>query len=306
MRQRFDPPASPVRRRIVFASAAAALSTLGNGLARTAAAATGERAAPTRMPSVFIGHGSPMNALRDNAWTRMLGAWGQRIGRPRAILMVSAHWLTPGVTAVSIVEPPRTIHDFEGFPQALYDVRYAAPGAPALAREVAFQLRGRRARTSSEWGLDHGAWSVLRHLYPAADVPVFQLSIDYAQPGAQHVAIGRDLAAFRDLGVLVIGSGNLVHNLAATEPGVADAPRASTAWAQAYDDAVDKAMAARDVRALGAWRALDASVATAVPTPDHYFPMLYVLGASRNDEAVQVVHSGFQSGTVSMRSVQFG
>ena len=288
------------RRR--FLAASGALATLA-ALAETAQAQA--RKPVRRMPVIFIGHGSPMNAIRENAFTRMLGAWGQALPRPQAILSVSAHWLTPGATAVGVQERPETIHDFRGFPQALQEMEYPAPGAPALARQAQARVRQTVAVATEQWGLDHGTWTVLHHMYPKADVPVFQLSIDYDKPGAYHYAIGRELAALRELGVLILGSGNVVHNLRATDRAAPEGP-ATRPWAQAYDDAVKKALANRDDRALIQYQRLDASVDIAVPTPDHYFPFLYSLGAAGADEKAQMKFEGFQNGTLSMRSVQFG
>lgn len=272
-----------------------------------AASARAEPAAP-RMPVLFIGHGSPMNAIQDNPFTRFLRAWQAQLPRPKAILVVSAHWLTPGITAVGIQALPKTIHDFGGFPKALFDMEYPAPGAPAFAREAAALVRRTKVLPTQEWGLDHGTWSVLHHLYPAADVPVFQLSIDYDKPAAFHHAVGRELAALREKGVLIIGSGNVVHNLRATDRAEGLSASASRPWAQAFDDAVKKALASRDDMGLVNYERLGGgAAATAVQTPDHYFPFLYALGASdTSSERAVSVFEGFQAGTLSMRCVQFG
>ena len=299
--QRFPGPGG--RRGFLMGSALAATTALAS-LASLAQAAQGGAAA-RRMPVIFIGHGSPMNALADNAFTRRLAAWGRELPRPAAILSVSAHWLSRGATGVGVQERPKTIHDFGGFPQALFDIDYPAPGHPALARAAAGAVARTRVVETRQWGLDHGTWTVLRHLYPKADVPVFQLSIDYDQPAAFHHAVGRDLAALRDQGVLVMGSGNVVHNLRATDRGTPDARMASRPWAQSFDDAVKAALAGRDDRALIAYEKL-AGAETAVATPDHYFPLLYALGAAAPDERARTVYEGFQSGTLSMRCIQFG
>ena len=311
------PPARPApsRRRILAGGATlAALATLG-GWVRDLTAAddapgnAGGTPLPLlqgRAPALFIGHGSPMNAIRDNAFTRSLVQWGQALGRPKAVLMVSAHWLTEGDTRVSTTATPALIYDFGGFPQALYQVRYAPPGAPQVARQAGTRLAPRVAGQDGQRGLDHGAWTVLRHLYPAADVPVFQLSIDITRPGAHHLAIGRALAALRDEGVLVIGSGNVVHNLQLTDNRQADGPRASTDWAQRFDDAVLQAVQAGDMAALARWEGLSDGAALAVPFPDHYVPLLYAAGAALTGEPVRQVFAGFQSGTLSMRCMQFG
>jgi len=279
----------------VWSLASAATTTLGATTAR-------------RMPVLFIGHGSPMNALRDNDFTRALRDWGSRLVRPNAVLVVSAHWLTPGTTAVGVQERPKTIHDFGGFPKALFDMQYPAPGSPAFAREAAAIIKRAKVQASVDWGLDHGTWSVLHHFFPAADVPAFQLSIDYSQPAAFHHAVGRELSALRSRGVLIVGSGNIVHNLRATDRIEGTQPTASRPWAQAFDDGVKAALAQRDDMGLVQYARLGgAAAAKAVETPDHYFPFLYALGASDSlQEVPQTVFEGFHSGTLSMRCLQFG
>jgi len=290
------------RRGFLLGSALGATATLAS-LSSLSHAAAG--APSQRMPVIFIGHGSPMNALADNAFTRRLATWGRELPRPSAILSVSAHWLSRGATGVGMQERPKTIHDFGGFPQALFDIEYPASGHPALAREAVGAVTQTAVVGTQQWGLDHGTWTVLKHLYPKADIPVFQLSIDYDKPAAFHYAIGRDLAALRDKGVLVMGSGNVVHNLRATDRGTPDGLTASRPWAQSFDDAVKAALAGRDDRALVAYEKLDGA-ATAVAMPDHYFPFLYALGAARSGERPKTIYEGFQSGTLSMRCLQFG
>jgi 4,5-DOPA dioxygenase extradiol len=283
-------------------SACAALATLSAVASRAQAAGGG---AKVRMPVIFIGHGSPMNAVRESAFTRRLSTWGRELPRPTAILSVSAHWLSRGATGVGIQERPKTIHDFGGFPQELFDVEYPAPGHPELAREVASLVKRASVIPTEQWGLDHGTWTVLKHLYPKADVPVFQLSIDYDKPAAFHYALGQELAALRGKGVLILGSGNVAHNLRATDRGVPDGIKASRPWAQAFDEAVKSALTERDHAALQDYGKLEGA-ATAVATPDHYFPFLYALGAGGTQQAARTLHEGFQSGTISMRCVQFG
>jgi len=295
-------PSAPGRRGFLMGSALAATSTLATLCSLSHAAGA---AASQRMPVIFIGHGSPMNALADNAFTRRLAAWGGELPRPSAILSVSAHWLSRGATGIGMQERPKTIHDFGGFPQALFDIEYPAPGHPALAREAIGAVKQAAVVGTQQWGLDHGTWTVLKHLYPKADIPVFQLSIDYDQPAAFHYAVGRDLAVLRSMGVLVMGSGNVVHNLRATDRGTPDGPVASRPWAQSFDDAVKAALAGRDDRALVGYEKL-AGASTAVATPDHYFPFLYALGAAGTGERAKTVYEGFQSGTLSMRCIQFG
>ncbi len=257
-------------------------------------------------PALFIGHGSPMNAIRSNRFTLALTAWGQALGRPKAILMVSAHWLTERDTRVSTTAQPELIYDFGGFPAPLYEVQYPAPGAPAPALKAAARLAPRQAGQDPVRGLDHGAWTVLKHLYPAADVPVFQLSIDITRDGPFHLAMGRALAALRAEGVMIVGSGNVVHNLRILDRGAGETERASAGWAQDFDVAAKAAMDAGDLNALAAWEFLSADASTAVPFPDHYFPLLYAAGAAQAGEKPRHVFEGFHEGTLSMRCVQWG
>ena len=259
-----------------------------------------------RMPSIFVAHGSPMNAIEDNDFTRALQGWGQAIGRPTAILVVSAHWLTPNETKVAVQLHPETIHDFGGFPKALFDMQYPAAGSPELASQAINALAAQGAKPSTDWGLDHGAWSVLHHMYPNADVPVFQVSIDCAKDGAYHLGVGRALAVLRDKGVLVLGSGNVTHNLRALDFAAPAGQFASRPWAQSFDTAVKAALIANDAQALSNYMNLDSGAKLAVPAPDHYWPLLYVLGAAQSSEAAKFVYEGFQAGTLSMRCVQWG
>jgi 4,5-DOPA dioxygenase extradiol len=291
------------RRFIATASAASALASLDVALHPLLAAT---RATSPRMPVIFIGHGSPMNAISDNAFTRRLRAWGAELPRPAAILSVSAHWLTPGSTHVDVQQRPRTIHDFGGFPRELHEMQYPAPGAPAIARQAVLAAAPLHVRPSDDWGLDHGTWTVLHHLFPRADIPVFQLSIDDDRPAEFHYGVGRRLSQLRDKGVLVMGSGNVVHNLRATVRGAPEAEHAATPWAQGFDDALKHALAARDDKALLAYERLDAGARMAVPTPDHYWPFLYALGAADANEKPKTIYASFQSGTLGMRCVQFG
>ncbi len=280
-------------------------------LSSLATVAQAAQATPSqsRMPVIFIGHGSPMNAISDNGFTRTLTAWGRRLPRPAAILSVSAHWLTPGQTLVDEQARPRTIHDFGGFPRALHEMQYPAAGSPETARALQSIVKSRRVQGSDDWGLDHGTWTVLHHLYPKADVPTFQLSIDYSAPGPVHHALGRELAALREQGVLIVGSGNIVHNLGATVRGAEPSERGLRDWAQTFDDVVKQALDDRSFqneRRLMNYVSLSPAARMAVPTPDHYWPFLYALGASDPKEPTQHVYEGFHSGTLSMRCLQWG
>ena len=253
-----------------------------------------------RQPVLFLGHGSPMNAIEVNGFTRSLAALGARLPRPKAVLCVSAHWLTKG-TSVTGMARPRTIHDFGGFPEALYQVRYPAPGSPELAALVRETVGA--DVDEGEWGLDHGAWSVLRHLYPKADVPVVQLGIDYGAPARRHYELGAKLRPLRDKGILILGSGNIVHNLRRIS-AEEDAP--PEAWAGEFDAWVKARLEERDFEALLGDLSAAPSGRLAVPTPDHYDPLLYVLGASDARDKLRFEHEGIQNGSISMRCVSFG
>jgi 4,5-DOPA dioxygenase extradiol len=255
-----------------------------------------------RMPVLFLGHGSPMNALERNPFTQMWARVGASVPRPKAILMVSAHWCTRGV-GVTAMEAPPTIHDFGAFPQALFDVRYPAPGSPALAARVGELLAPRTVAQDLRWGLDHGAWSVLVHAFPQADIPVVQLSIDVTQPNAYHHEIGRRLQPLRDEGVLIVGSGNVVHNLPAMDWGD---PDGAYDWAQRFQDRVRDAIVADDPAPLIAFDQQGVDAQRSIPSADHYLPLLYVLGARRPDDAVRLETPQLTHGSLSMMSVVIG
>lgn len=253
-----------------------------------------------RMPAIFFGHGNPMNAVEDNAWTAAWRAIGQRIPRPRAVLAVSAHWYVPA-TLVTAMERPRTIHDFGGFPRELYAVSYPAPGDPALAERVC-TLAG--AKGDHRWGLDHGTWSVLVHVWPKADVPVVQLSIDETKPASFHYEIGRRLAALRDEGILLLGSGNLVHNLHTYAWG--RHPVEPFEWAVRFEQQARRLLAAGNDSALVAYESLGPDAMLAAPTPDHYLPLLYILGARQGDDRLAFPVEGIDGGSISMLAVELG
>lgn len=233
--------------------------------------------APALMPAVFIGHGSPMNAIEDNAFSRQWAALGRRLPRPRAILCISAHWETRGLS-VSAAARPETIHDFYGFPRPLFEVRYPCPGSPALAGRVAELLgtgpQPQPVQLDPQRGLDHGAWSVLRPMYPEADIPVVQLSLDSARPGAWHLALGRRLAPLRREGVLIMGSGDIIHNLRLFSFHRQDAAD----WALRFHTLSNRLIERGDLEALADPAALGADARLAIPTPEHYLPLLYILG----------------------------
>jgi 4,5-DOPA dioxygenase extradiol len=257
-----------------------------------------------RMPVLFTGHGSPQHAIGDNPWRRALQTMGASLPRPRAIVCVSAHWNTKG-TLVTDNARQRTIHDFGGFDDELYEIRYEPPGDPALANEIVAALRPSGARASGEWGLDHGAWTALRPMFPAADIPVLQVSLDVTATARAHLDVGRALRPLRDRGVLLVGSGNVTHNLrdafTRMQRGNTDTPE----WAAQFDAAVEAALRARDERALLAmWPSQQGLLAH--PTPDHWWPLLHAFGATDERDAVAFPIEGFDLGSLSMRSVRWG
>jgi 4,5-DOPA dioxygenase extradiol len=256
------------------------------------------------MPVLFIGHGSPMNAIEDNPFAQSWAALGQRLPRPEAILCVSAHWLTEG-TAVTAMETPRTIHDFYGFPEQLYQVSYPAPGAPELARQTARLtaelIRGTQVRLDEEWGLDHGAWSVLRRMYPRADVPTCQLSLDVRLSPAERYQLAAQLRPLRDQGILIIGSGNVVHNLRDASPGAVPYD-----WAVEFDRWVKTQLLAGDHRALIDYRERSPVARMAHPTADHYWPLLYAIALQDEGEPVSFFSEQIVYGSISMRGVVIG
>ena len=255
------------------------------------------------MPAIFFGHGNPMNALQQNDWTNGWAMIGKSMPRPRAIVCVSAHWYLPA-TLVSAMAQPRTIHDFGGFPRELYQVQYRAPGAPELARQVSEMLAPLNVELDQSWGLDHGTWSVLVHVFPEADVPVIQLSIDETQPAAFHFELGKRLAPLRDEGILIVGSGNLVHNLHAYAWG-RHTPEPYD-WAVRFEETAKQLMTTGEFAPLIDYESLGRDAVLSIPTPDHYLPLLYVLGTKRDDEAISFPVAGVDGGSVSMLTVQLG
>lgn len=253
-----------------------------------------------RLPSLFIGHGTPMNALADNEFTRALGRLAAELPPPEAVLVVSAHWLTRG-TRILAAAAPRTIHDFGGFPPELYAVEYPAPGAPETARRVGELLP--EALLDEGWGLDHASWAVLRHMWPAADVPVFELSLDITAPPEIHWEMGRRLAPLRAQGVLVVGSGNIVHSFAGIgwEPGAAPQP-----WALEFDAWVAAALLRGDGAALVGYESAGRSARLSVPTNDHYLPLLYAAAMGTPEDKVTFPYEGIEMASMSMRCVRFG
>jgi 4,5-DOPA dioxygenase extradiol len=258
---------------------------------------------PELMPAIFFGHGNPMNAIEQNEYTRKWNAIGARIARPRAILCISAHWYVPGA-AVTVSTAPRTIHDFGGFPRPLYEVQYPAPGDPELARRVQQLLAPLPVVLDERWGLDHGTWSVLCHVYPNADIPIVQLSIDETQPAAFHYDIGQRLAPLREEGVLIVGSGNLVHNLHTYAWGK-HLPEPYD-WAVRFEERAREILLSGEYGPLVHYEKLGREAMLSVPTPDHYLPLLYVLGAGSGRDRVDFPVEGVDGGSISMLAVEIG
>lgn len=257
----------------------------------------------TRMPAIFFGHGNPMNTLAQNAWTDGWSAIGRSIPQPKAILSISAHWYIPAF-AVTSMERPRTIHDFGGFPPELFAVEYPAPGSPELASRVRELMGDTLIFDETHWGFDHGTWSVLCHVFPNADVPVVQLSIDETQPPAWHYEIAKRLVPLRDEDVLIIGSGDLVHNLHTYAWGKHGVEPFD--WALRFEERARSFMSAGDHVPLINYEALGRDAQLSIPTPDHYLPLLYVLALQTADEPVSFPIEGFDGGSVSMLSVRVG
>ncbi len=255
-----------------------------------------------RMPVLFIGHGSPMNAIQENYFTHEWELIRKSLPLPSAILCVSAHWLTKG-SFVTAMDFPKTIHDFGGFPAELYNVEYPSPGAPEYAKLTQKLVHKTDVQLDYEWGLDHGTWSVLKHVFPEANIPVYQLSIDYYKPSEYHFSLAKELAKLRSKGVLIIGSGNIVHNLRKVD---FNHPESAYDWAIEFDTKVHESMEKRDFDLLVNYHRLGKSGEQAVPTPDHYYPLLYSLGAIDKNESLTYYADKITMGSLSMRSVKIG
>jgi 4,5-DOPA dioxygenase extradiol len=259
----------------------------------------------TQMPVLFIGHGSPMNGIEDNEFSRRWSSMAAEIPVPSAVLVVSAHWLTRG-TRVTAMDFPKTIHDFGGFPPELSAVQYPAPGDPALARETSALLSTTAVALDHDWGLDHGAWTVVRHMYPGANIPVLQLSIDISQGNQYHYDLARELRSLRSKGVLIIGSGNMVHNLRLVAWDKLGEDAYGYDWAlqmnETFKSLIEKGSDDRLIR----YEQLGREALLAVPTPDHYWPLLYTLGVRSDKEAVQFFNNKAVGGSLTMTSVKFG
>jgi 4,5-DOPA dioxygenase extradiol len=256
-----------------------------------------------RMPVLFMGHGSPMNAIEENEFVAGFRKMGEGIPTPNAIICVSAHWETKG-TFVTAMEKPETIHDFGGFPQALFDVQYPAPGSPQLAKEAKGAITKTTVGLDDKWGLDHGAWSVIKHLYPKADVPVIQLSLDYSQPAQYHYELAKELAALRKKGILIIGSGNIVHNLGMLAWNKLNEAGYGFDWAIEANEKMKKSILSGDHAPLINFRSQGRAFDLAIPTPEHFLPLLYTLALQEKDEKVTLFNDKAVAGSLTMTSVK--
>jgi len=255
------------------------------------------------MPVLFIGHGSPMNGIEHNAFSLRWADIGRTMPIPKAVLVISAHWFTRG-TAVTAMDFPKTIHDFGGFPQDLFDVQYPAPGNPGLAAETAGLIKSTDIVLDHDWGLDHGAWTVLKHMFPGANVPVLQLSIDYTKDPKAHYALGSELYQLRKKGVLIMGSGNMVHNLKMLSWDMMDG--GGYDWAIAINEQFKNLIMNKDHQPLMAYQQLGKAAALAIPTPEHYLPLLYTLGLQKGQEKVSLFNDKAVGGSLTMTSVRIG
>lgn len=259
----------------------------------------------TKLPVLFIGHGSPMNGIEDNEFSRTWRKFGNEIPKPKAVLVISAHWLTNG-THITAMNNPKTIHDFGGFPQALFDVEYPAKGSPELAKFTSDLITSTHVGLDHDWGLDHGTWTVVRHMYPDADIPVLQLSIDYDKPAQYHFELAKQLQSLRKKGVLIIGSGNMVHNLRMVAWDKLQESEYGFDWAVEMNQLFKEKISDRDFNALIQYEKLNAAAKLAIPTPDHYYPLLYTLGLQDVKDDISFFNDKAVGGSLTMTSVKWG
>ena len=257
------------------------------------------------MPVLFIGHGSPMNGIEDTAFSRRWSQMAKEIPTPKAVLVVSAHWFTKG-TKITAMDFPKTIHDFGGFPQELFDVQYPAPGNPVLAKETAELLHSANVEFDHDWGLDHGAWTIIRHMYPEANIPVLQLSIDYTKGPQYHYDLAKELNALRKKGVLIIGSGNMVHNLRMVAWDRLNDPEYAYDWAIQMNNKFKELIQAGDHKPLINYSSLGKEAMLAIPTPEHYLPLMYTLGLKSGKDDVSFFNDKAVGGSLTMTSVKIG
>jgi 4,5-DOPA dioxygenase extradiol len=255
----------------------------------------------TKMPLLFVGHGNPMNAIEDNDFTKNWQSLGKELPKPTAILCISAHWETRG-TFVTAMEKPKTIHDFGGFPQALFDVEYPAPGNTSLADQIKNEIKKTEVKLDDEWGLDHGCWSVIKRMYPNADVPVLQLSLDYTKPAQWHYELAKELATLRNKGVLIVGSGNMVHNLGMVN--WRDLNSGGYDWAIEMNEKFKNLITAGNHKDLINYSSLGTAAKLAIPSPEHYLPLLYTLGLKEEKEEISFFNDKTLMGSLSMTSVK--
>jgi len=258
-----------------------------------------------KMPVLFLGHGSPMNAIEDNEFVQGFKNISQKIDKPKAILVISAHWETKG-TYVTAMENPKTIHDFGGFPQALFDVQYPAPGSPELATLTKEIITTTNIHLDDKWGLDHGSWSVIKHLYPNADVPIIQMSIDYSQPASYHYQLAKELASLRKKGVLIVGSGNNVHNLRMVSWQHLDSVGFAFDWAKYADETMKEYIKDGNHQPLIDYHLQGKEFQLAIPTPEHYLPMIYALALQEKNENIQIFNDQAVAGALTMTSFKVG
>ena len=256
-----------------------------------------------KMPVLFLGHGSPMNAIEENEFVTGFRNVAKTLPRPNAILCVSAHWYTNG-TKVTAMELPRTIHDFGGFPKELFEVQYPAKGSPSLAQEIKTILDPTMVKLDEKWGLDHGAWSVIKHLYPNADIPVIQLSIDYTKPPEYHYALASQLSDLRNKGVLIIGSGNIVHNLGLVDWNGFDRDNYGYDWAVEARSFINSHLIKGDYSPLINYQKQAKAIQLAIPSPDHYLPLIYTLGLQQKGETISLFNDKLLAGSLSMTSLK--
>lgn len=290
--------------RIKFLKTLALLPLAASAMKLNELSKTTSHFGPTeKMPALFLGHGSPMNAIEENEFVKEFRTIGKTIPKPNAIVCISAHWETRG-TFVTAMQNPPTIHDFGGFPQALFDVQYPAPGSPDLAKETKALIKKTEIGLDDKWGLDHGAWSVIKHLYPNADVPVIQMSLDYYQTPQYHYELAKELAALRNKGVLIIGSGNMVHNLGMVAWDRLNDTSYGFDWALEANDKMKKYILSNDHQPLINFKSQGKAFDLAIPSPEHYLPLLYTLALKGENEKVTLFNDKAIAGSLTMTSVK--
>ena len=259
----------------------------------------------TKLPVLFIGHGSPMNGIEDNEFSRTWTKFGKEIPKPKAVLVISAHWLTNG-TRITSMENPKTIHDFGGFPQELFNVQYPAKGSPELAKATSELITSTHVGLDHNWGLDHGTWTVVRHMYPNADIPVLQLSIDFSKPAQYHYDLAKQLSSLRKKGVLIIGSGNMVHNLGMVAWDKLNEPEYGFDWAIEMNAIFKDKISSGDFKSLIDYEKLGSAAKLAIPTTDHYYPLLYNIALQEKNDAISFFNDKPVGGSLTMTSVKIG